>query len=437
MPADAGPPGAEAARRALADDAIDLRYKGFTPGVTAESVAALVARAPRLTEAGFTFPLLTLQQAAVEHNVAALARYCRDRGVLLAPHGKSTMAPGLHARQLASGAWALTAAAVHQVAVYRSFGVPRILLANELADETAIRWLARELAADPGFELLCLADSAAGTELLAGAAEGICEPGRIKVMVEIGYPGGRAGCRTVAEALDVARAVAAAAPLSLAGVAGYEGLLGHDYTPEVAAAVTRYVRSLRSAGEALLAAGLREPGREFIVSCGGSAFFDLVTDELTAAWPGGEAVTVVLRCGSYVTHDDEMYRDVSPFARDGSLGGPLRPALHIWAHVLSVPDPDRAIVAAGRRDLPYDSGLPMPKFLWRRGEPGPRPLAGATTVKLNDHHAYLDTAPAHPLAVGDLIGFGISHPCSAFDRWRLIPVVDEQWRLAGCEHTFF
>jgi D-serine deaminase-like pyridoxal phosphate-dependent protein len=73
----------------------------------------------------------------------------------------------------------------------------------------------------------------------------------------------------------------------------------------------------------------------------------------------------------------------------------------------------------------------------RRGAPEPAPLAGTTTVKLNDHHAYLDTAAGEPLAVGDLIGFGISHPCSAFDRWRLIPVLDEQWRLAGVEHTFF
>ena len=65
---------------------------------------------------------------------------------------------------------------------------------------------------------------------------------------------------------------------------------------------------------------------------------------------------MVLRCGSYVSHDDGMYEHASPFARDASLGGPLRPALHVWAHVLSVPDPGRAIVAAGRRDLPYDVG---------------------------------------------------------------------------------
>jgi D-serine deaminase-like pyridoxal phosphate-dependent protein len=443
MPADVGasgapqPPAAGAARRALAGDRIDLRYKGFAPGIDGLPVADLVAQAPRLTEAGFTFPLLTMQQAAIEHNVAALAGYCRDHGVRLAPHGKSTMSPGLHARQLEAGAWALTAATVHQAAVYRSFGVPRILLANELADPEAVRWVARELADDPGFGFLCLADSVAGVRLLADAARGICADGRIEVMVEIGYPGGRAGCRTIEGALAVARAVGAAAPLSLAGVAGYEGLLGHDYTPQTAGAVTGYVRFLREAAAALLAAGLREPGGEFLVSCGGSAFFDLVTAGLTAAWPGREEVTVVLRCGSYVTHDDGMYEHSSPFARDASLGGPLRPALHIWAHVLSLPDPGRAIAGAGRRDLPYDTGLPRPKLVWRRGAPEPAPLAGTTTVKLNDHHAYLDTAAGEPLAVGDLIGFGISHPCSAFDRWRLIPVLDEQWRLAGVEHTFF
>lgn len=427
---------ANPAMGALADDRIDLRYKGFSPAADGMPVAAMVDRAPVLTDAGFTFPLLTLQRAAVEHNIAAMARYCREHGVHIAPHGKSTMSPELHALQLDAGAWALTAATVHEVAVYLSFGVRRILLANELVDEQAVRWLAGELARDPDFEVVCFVDSVAGVELLAGASRGICGARRIMVLVEIGYRGGRAGCRTIDDALAVARAVDAAS-LSLVGVAGYEGLLGRDYTAETAATVTGYLHFLRDAASAVLGAGWADANREFVVSCGGSAFFDLVTSELTAPWPRGDKVRVVLRCGSYVTHDDGLYEHASPFARDGSLGGSLRPALHLWAHVLSVPDPDWAIVGAGRRDAPYDAGLPRPKLVWRRQAPEPGVLAGAMTAKLNDHHAYVRTAPDQPVAVGDLIGFGISHPCSAFDRWRLIPVLDDGWHVAGCVHTFF
>jgi D-serine deaminase-like pyridoxal phosphate-dependent protein len=423
--------------RALAGDLIDLRYKGFAPAISGQSVASLAQRGRSLTGAGFTFPLLTLQRSAVEHNIDAMARYCREHGVHIAPHGKSTMSPELHALQLDAGAWALTAATVHEVAVYRSFGVGRILLANELADEQAVRWLAAELAGDPDFEFSCLADSLAGVELLAGTAAELGDSGRIGVLVEIGYPGGRAGCRTTAEALAVARAVAAAPPLRLAGVAGYEGLLAGGGIAAAEVAVRGYLRSLENAASEVLRAGLHDEQREFVVSCGGSAFFDVVTRELTAGWPDGADVAVVLRCGSYVTHDDGMYAQVSPFARDASLGGPLRPALVAWAHVLSVPEPGLAIVGAGRRDLPYDSGPPMPKLVWRRGAAAPEVLAGAVTDHLNDHHAFLQLVADQQVAVGDLIGFGISHPCSAFDKWRLIPVVDDRWRVTGCVHTFF
>ncbi len=42
------------------------------------------------------------------------------------------MAPELFRRQLEAGAWAITAATVHHVQVYRRAGVQRILFANQL-----------------------------------------------------------------------------------------------------------------------------------------------------------------------------------------------------------------------------------------------------------------------------------------------------------------
>src|SRR5262249_55824953 len=118
-----------------------------------------------------------------------MAAYCAAAGVRLAPHGKTTMAPQLFARQLAAGAWAVTAATVGELHVCREFGIPRVLLANELTDPAGATWLAGELAARPGFECYVYADSLAGVRLLDEAVRQ-ASPGRpLSVLVELGYPG--------------------------------------------------------------------------------------------------------------------------------------------------------------------------------------------------------------------------------------------------------
>jgi D-serine dehydratase len=58
-------------------------------------------------------------------------------------------------------------------------------------------------------------------------------------------------------------------------------------------------------------------------------------------------------------------------------------------------------------------------------------------VRLDDQHAYLDVPPESPLQVGDLIAFGISHPCTTFDRWRALYLVDDALTVTGAVHTFF
>ena len=128
-----------------------------------------VAGRPSLFDAGFSWPIATLSASAIDNNVGVLADWCEANGVLLAPHGKTTMAPALFSRQLAAGAWAMTAATPWQVRVYRAHGVSRVLLANELVDVEFIRWLAAERADDPGFEFICYVDSAAGVDLLGHA----------------------------------------------------------------------------------------------------------------------------------------------------------------------------------------------------------------------------------------------------------------------------
>jgi D-serine deaminase-like pyridoxal phosphate-dependent protein len=373
---------------------LDWRHKGFWLPDGGDPIGQSIMDGP------FTWPLLVARESAIRHNIATMAGYLRERGVLHAPHGKTTMAPTLFAAQLAAGAWGLTAATANQTLAYRRFGVPRILLANELLDPRPLRWLAGELAADPDFTLLSYVDSRAGVEALADAAGD--RP--FQILVELGFPGGRTGCRTVAAAVEVARA-AVAAGLEVAGVAAYEG--GLSTVDEVA----HFLGQVRQAALSLadLATG------RFVVTAGGSAYFDLVVERLRGDWD------LIVRSGAYIAHDDGIYRDRTPFRRDPTAGA-LRPALELWAQVLSVPEPGLAIVGMGKRDAPYDEGLPVPQG-----------IVGEVTG-LNDQLGYL---AADGLRPGDLVRFGISHPCSAFDRWPAIPLVDDEHRVVDVLRTYF
>ena len=400
------------------------------PPLVAERLAALRERPAEPADKGsaLTYPWLTLRESALSNNLGAMAAWCARAGVELAPHGKTAMSPELAARQLASGAWGITVATIGQLRMYRAFGFPRLLMANELVDEGGIAWLAGELAADPGFTAYCYVDSADGVAILDRVLTAHPAGRRLPVLVEIGT--GRTGCRTDEQALAVAKAAAATGTLAVAGVAGYEGTIG-GRAAERLEEVTLFCRRL--AGLAAAVAEVTGAGGEFIATAGGSVYFDVVARELTAA--GLDGLTVVLRSGGYLFHDHGIYQAWTPAAR-GVAGAPVfRPALELWAQVLSRPEPGLALLSAGRRDAGFDAGLPVPLRM-RRRDGAAAALAGEVT-DLNDQHAYLRLDPGIALAPGDLVCLGISHPCTTLDKWRLIAVLDDEGRVADTVHTFF
>ncbi|RKS79520.1 D-serine deaminase-like pyridoxal phosphate-dependent protein [Actinomadura pelletieri DSM 43383] len=397
---------------------VDWRTKGIWQPGAPVSFEDFTAARHLLFDGPFTWPLMVARRSALRHNIAALASFCAAHDLVFAPHGKTSMAPTLFQEQLDAGAWGITAATANQVLAYRNFGVPRILLANELLDPTALRWLGGEI--DRGMEFLLYADSAEGVATISAAAG----ERPFRVLVELGHRGGRTGCRTVEELISVARAVAAAPGTELAGVAGYEGGL-----PDVSTA-SAYLGGLRDATAELSKTGLLP--RDVIVTAGGSAYFDQVAERLSGAWLPGHELTVILRSGAYVTHDDGIYTQKTPYTR---IPGSLDAALEIWAQVTSVPEPGLAIVGMGKREAPYDAGLPVPLRL-RRRDGTVHPASGLRVTDTNDHHAYVkvDGPPPRP---GDLLCFGISHPCTAFDKWQVIPVVDDDETVTDLIRTYF
>ncbi len=425
----ADPPAGRARTLDASRDArVDATTKGF-PTVDEPIPLAEVA------EQGWSLedllpPVLVLRESALAHNVALMAEYCLDHGVELAPHGKTTMAPQLWRRQLDAGAWGITAATVGQARVMVAAGVPRILIANEVTDGTAVGWIAVQLR-DSGVDIVCSVDSPRGVELLAVGIEGVPRP--LPVLVELGHPGGRTGSRTEDHALEVARLVTKTPQLVLAGATGYEGTICHDRTPACLEEVGVFLDRLGELTSRLRTDGLVETDEGW-VSAGGSAFFDLVVERLGPS--GGVADRVLLRSGSYVAHDAGMNERMSPFAHL-EPGHRFHPAIEAWGAVLSRPEPEVAILGFGRRDVPFDQDLPTPFTLRRRS--GERlDVAGDLVVeRLNDQHAYCRIPAEVSIEPGDLVGCGLSHPCTALDKWRVIPVLDDDDRVIDAVATYF
>lgn len=411
---------------------IDWSTRGFLRPGRPVTAGEFAAAGHSLFAGSFTWPVMVAKRSALERNVAALARYAAEHGLALAPHGKTTMSPALFRAQLDAGAWGITAATPAQVLVCRRFGVPRVLLANEIFDAAALRWLAAEI---EHFDFLCYVDSVDGVRALDHAAGAV----PFRVLIELGHDGGRTGCRGIAAVLDVAEAVRDAPGVELAGVACYEG------TQPGADEVRAFLRELRQAAEAVAP---YVAGR-MVVSAGGSAWFDLVAEELTPLTRSGPGALGILRSGAYIAHDDGFYREHTPYNRLRASGG-LRPALEVWAQVLSVPEPGLALVGMGKRDVPYDLDLPIARAArpGAAGQDGPIDETGLRgvsleelkVVKIWDQHAQVvwdaRSTGAGPRP-GDLIAFGVSHPCTAFDKWRVIPVIDDDYVVVDVIDTFF
>jgi D-serine deaminase-like pyridoxal phosphate-dependent protein len=397
-------------------------HKSFPPRSWGATLDDFLLHHPGLDE--FATPLVTADAKAMAHNVALLASWSDARGIRLAPHGKTTMAPALWRQVLDAGAWGLTLATGWQVQVARSFGVDRILLANELIDPVALRWLADELRAHPQFEFYCWADSVAAVRSMEKVLADVDLPAPVNVLVELGTLRGRTGARSIETALQVAAAVAASRCLRLAGVGGYEGPISHDRSVTSLDSVARYVDDLVELHRRI-DAGVGYAGLRPLVTAGGSAYFELVAQQLA---PLVDSATVVLRSGAYQVHDDGYYRGISPFAH-APAEQQFHAAMHGWARVLSRPEPRLAILDGGHRDFPFDEGLPKPQRIVGASEAdSAAALAGSRVTKLNDQHTFLklgEDAGPDTLPVGSVVRLGLSHPCTAFDKWRLMPVVDD------------
>lgn len=414
--------------------------KGFLAGQAELSRDHIAEHGWQLLRGDLALPLAVIKQSALQHNLHWMRDFCAQRGLFLAPHGKTSMSPELWQMQLDAGAWGISFATVFQAAVGARHGVPVLLIANQVIQRAELDALALLHAERPALRSLFLVDSLVQVAQIEAWAADRGFKNRLEVLLELGMAGQRTGCRTAEQARHIAQRIAASPALQLAGIECYEGTTATCDHAKDRATVTALMDRLDAIAREAIAEGWFAQ-EEIILSAGGSAVFDLVAERLTPQL--GRPVRGVLRSGCYLTHDHQ--RDTRYLCCVGerlNLRETLKPALEVLACVQSQPEPGLALLGMGKRDVSYDLDLPQP--VWRSHGNGdaPQPVPSHWRIDaLNDQHAYLNYDPAAPEAewprLGDTVASGISHPCTTIDKWRWLPVVDDTYRVVDAVTTWF
>ncbi|MGI9412539.1 MAG: amino acid deaminase [Hyphomicrobiales bacterium] len=426
----------------ISDLLLDDLVKGIPGGTSGLRLGDVGKQGWNLLREDLPLPVAVLKADVLDRNDRWMAAFLAESGAVIAPHGKTTMSPQLFDGQIRHGAWAITVATVAQLQVARRFGHRRIILANQPVGRQAIRYIVDEVAGDPELELYVLADSLHGARALADEAERRQSPLPVSLLLEGGVKGGRTGCRDFEQAMELARAIKGRNPwLALRGIEGFEGLIQGATEDERTQKATVFIDFLGDIAKACQAEDLFAPG-PVILSAGGSTYYDIVVERFALA--GIRDARLVTRSGCYLSQDSALYADAFKGVRTRSatargISGGLAPALEVWTYVQSLPEPGKVVLTAGRRDLSHDAGLPVPQTLFRPGSDGPPQAVGAgvATLRLHDQHAELTVPHGCDWRVGDMVSLGISHPCTTFDKWQLMFLVDDAYNVTGAVRTFF
>ncbi|PCI50986.1 MAG: serine deaminase [Alphaproteobacteria bacterium] len=386
-----------------------------------------------------SYPVAIIKEQALNHNIYIMQRYMDRAGMRFAPHGKTTMSPQIFDRQLEAGAWGITVATMPQVRVCRRFGIFRIIIANQVISTKDIQYLVQETAQNPDFICFSLVDSIEAADRLQSIIEETNNIVKLKVLLEIGMSGGRCGCRTMEEALSIAHHIKTLSNVELHGLESYEGLLNSGKTEQDTLAVNEFMAKMKMVYNNCVEHNLFFNKKEIMLTAGGTAFFDLVAKAFGDT--DKHHIVPVIRSGCYVTHDSGFYKKLvnEVHKRKAAGTGPeLQSALEVWAQVISRPEPDLAIIGLGIRDISNDIELPVVEN-WFRSEimDIPKPLTDCILIKIMDQHAFLRIGQGCDLKVGDLVSFGVSHPCTTFDKWKVLLLVDENYQVTSVIKTFF
>jgi D-serine deaminase-like pyridoxal phosphate-dependent protein len=279
-------------------------------------------------------PALLLDLDAFEHNLDSMAALLAPTGAKLRAHAKTHKSPVIARLQMARGAVGQCVQKVAEAEALAWGGIPDVMVTNEVV---GARKLARLAALARIAEVSVCADDPAQVAMLEAAAEhaGV----RLPVLVEIDVGAARCGVAPGPAAVALAQRIAASPHLRFQGLQAYHGSAQHIREPERrAAAIAGAAEGARRTVEQLRQQGLDCP----VVGGAGTGSF---------AHEAASGVYNEIQAGSYAFMDADYARNAEP--------PPFRQALFVLATVMSAATPHIAVLDAGHKAVPTDSGFPL------------------------------------------------------------------------------
>ncbi|NOH34306.1 amino acid deaminase [Vibrio chagasii] len=386
----------------------------------------------RLVDEDISLPVAIIKQSALTNNLNWMQSFADHHQVKLSPHGKTSMTPDFFRQQLENGAWGITVATPAQAEIAAMAGAKRIIMANQLVGKTNIA-IVEQLIREFDVDFYCCVDSPVNVQQLSQHFANTEQT--LKVLIEFGVPGGRCGCRSPQEVLELAQTIQDAPALSLAGIEVYEGVIHGDNAEQD---IRTFLNQALTSVESLASDGLitGQP----IITGAGSAWYDVVAECLANLTD----YLAIIRPGCYAIHDTGIYLDAQSKVLQRAqvnqgyaceLGGDLESALEVWAYVISRPEPTKLVIGLGKRDVAFDAGLPIAERGYRNGEA--ISVKGLTATAVMDQHTFVETDGSAEIEVGDMIAFSTSHPCLTFDKWRYIAISDDDYQVTNWVETCF
>jgi D-serine deaminase-like pyridoxal phosphate-dependent protein len=287
-----------------------------------------------MPEAEVDTPALLLDLDAFEHNLDTMAALLAPTGTTLRAHAKTHKSPVIALQQMRRGAIGNCTQKVAEAEALAWGGVPDILVSNQAI---APRKLARLAALSRIARVALCADDERGIAAIEAAAAAAGR--RLTVLVEIDVGAGRCGVEPGPQAVALAERIAASRHLIFGGLQAYHGSAQHRRGPEE-----------REAAIAVAGEGTRrtvEQCRQRGLDCaivGGAGTGTFALEAASGIW-------TEIQAGSYVFMDADYARNDDP--------PPFRQSLFVLAQVMSAPRAGQAVVDAGHKALPTDSGMPL------------------------------------------------------------------------------
>ena len=315
-------------------------------------------------------PCAVIDMDRVERNIARIQKACEAAGVANRPHMKTHKSPLLAKMQIAAGASGITCQKLGEAEVMAEAGIDDILISyNLIGDEKMARLGALQRKAN-------MTVAADNSTVIAGLPKAAETSGRqLPVVVECDTGRKRAGVETPAEAVRLAREIAASKGLVFAGFMLYPTETG-------------WAEAQRFYDEAL--AGVRAQGQEVrMVSTGGTPNMKNV---------GKLKGATEHRPGTYI-YNDRMQVAAGVATWDDC-------ALNIYSTVVSRAAPERGILDAGSKTLTSDPGGGLDGFGLILEHPEAR------IARFAEEHGFLDLSRSNTRPnVGDVVRIVPNHVC--------------------------